>query len=55
MSYSVVWFKRDLRWHDHAALARAAKHGPVRCIYVIEPSAAHVHKWGQININLVNH
>ena len=20
----VVWFKKDLRWHDHAALANAA-------------------------------
>jgi deoxyribodipyrimidine photo-lyase len=37
MSYSLVWFKRDLRWQDHAALAQAAKKGPVRCIYVIEP------------------
>ena len=37
MSYSLVWFKRDLRWQDHAALAQAAEIGPVRCIYVIEP------------------
>jgi deoxyribodipyrimidine photo-lyase len=37
MSYSLVWFKRDLRWQDHAALAQAAAIGPVRCIYVIEP------------------
>ena len=37
MSYSLVWFKRDLRWHDHAALARAARLGAVRCIYVLEP------------------
>jgi len=37
MTYSLVWFKRDLRWQDHAALAEAAKQGPVRCIYVIEP------------------
>jgi deoxyribodipyrimidine photo-lyase len=37
MSYSLVWFKRDLRWQDHAALAHAAKQGPVRCIYVVEP------------------
>ena len=37
MSYSLVWLKRDLRWHDHAALAHAAKLGPVRCLYVIEP------------------
>jgi deoxyribodipyrimidine photo-lyase len=38
MSYELVWFKRDLRWHDHAALAHAARNGPVRCIYVVEPS-----------------
>jgi len=37
MSYSLVWFKRDLRWYDHEALAQAAKQGPVRCIYVVEP------------------
>lgn len=38
MSYELVWFKRDLRWQDHAALAQAASLGPVRCIYVVEPS-----------------
>jgi deoxyribodipyrimidine photo-lyase len=37
MSYSLVWFKRDLRWQDHSALAKASKNGPIRCIYVIEP------------------
>ena len=37
MSYSLVWFKRDLRWVDHAALTEASRKGPVRCIYVIEP------------------
>ena len=34
MAYTVVWFKRDLRVHDHAPLA----HGPVLCLYVLEPS-----------------
>ena len=38
MSYGVVWFKRDLRLHDHAALHHAAQQGPVLCLYVIEPS-----------------
>ncbi len=33
----VVWFKRDLRWHDHAPLARAARTGPVLALYVDEP------------------
>ena len=37
MTYALVWFKRDLRWQDHAALAQASLSGPVRCIYVIEP------------------
>jgi len=38
MSYSVVWFKRDLRLADHAALSAAACQGPVLCLYLIEPS-----------------
>ncbi len=37
MPYSLVWFKRDLRWQDHAALAQASQDGPVRCLYVVEP------------------
>jgi len=38
MTYSVVWFKRDLRLHDHAALSVAASRGPVLCLYVVEPT-----------------
>lgn len=38
MSYTVVWFKRDLRVHDHAPLHHAAASGPVLCLYVVEPS-----------------
>ena len=35
----VVWFKRDLRVHDHAALTAAVDTGsPVLPLYVIEPS-----------------
>lgn len=33
----VVWFKRDLRIHDHAPLTQAARRGPVLCVYVYEP------------------
>ncbi|MEO1091610.1 MAG: FAD-binding domain-containing protein [Pseudomonadota bacterium] len=33
----IVWFKRDLRVHDHAPLAEAAVHGPVLPLYVVEP------------------
>ncbi|GAB4404513.1 MAG: deoxyribodipyrimidine photo-lyase [Bacteroidia bacterium] len=36
---SLVWFKRDLRLHDHAPLAAAAGAGlPVVLLYVFEPS-----------------
>ncbi|MEM8533395.1 MAG: deoxyribodipyrimidine photo-lyase [Chloroflexota bacterium] len=34
----IVWFKRDLRIHDHAPLAQAAQHGPVVPLYIVEPS-----------------
>jgi deoxyribodipyrimidine photo-lyase len=37
MTSQVVWFKRDLRLHDHAPLCAAAEHGAVVPLYVIEP------------------
>ncbi|WP_417688687.1 FAD-binding domain-containing protein [Roseibium sp.] len=33
----VVWFKRDLRSYDHEALFRAAEHGPVLPLFIVEP------------------
>lgn len=33
----VVWFKRDLRVHDHAPLSNAAAAGPVLPVFAIEP------------------
>jgi len=33
----LVWFKRDLRTHDHEALASAAAAGPVLPLYIVEP------------------
>ncbi|MFZ6848770.1 FAD-binding domain-containing protein [Undibacterium sp. RuRC25W] len=38
MTYSIVWFKRDLRLHDHLALHNAVSQGKVLCLYVVEPS-----------------
>ena len=32
----VVWFKRDLRVQDHAALACAMAAGPTLCVYAVE-------------------
>lgn len=37
MSTQLVWFKRDLRIHDHAALRAACLAGPVACVYIVEP------------------
>lgn len=34
---SLVWFKRDLRVHDHPALALAAAQGGVLPVYIVEP------------------
>ena len=33
----IVWFKRDLRVHDHRVLALAAQQGAVLPLYVVEP------------------
>lgn len=39
----LVWFKRDLRLHDHPALDAALAAGaPVACLYIVEPDL-----WGQ--------
>ena len=34
----VVWFKRDLRIHDHAGLREAGRAGSVLALYVFEPN-----------------
>ncbi|MBN8292659.1 deoxyribodipyrimidine photo-lyase [Rhodobacter sp. NTK016B] len=34
---SLVWFRRDLRVHDHPALSRAAAEGPVLPVYIVDP------------------
>jgi deoxyribodipyrimidine photo-lyase len=33
----LVWFKRDLRIHDHRPLLEASRHGPVLPLLVVEP------------------
>ncbi len=33
----IVWFKRDLRVHDHRALAMATRRGPVLPLFIAEP------------------
>ncbi len=38
----LLWYKRDLRIHDHAALAMAAGIGPVLPLYIVEPDYWHL-------------
>ena len=38
MSTALVWFKRDLRWRDHAPLAAARACDSAAAIYIIEPT-----------------
>lgn len=35
----VLWFKKDLRWADHAPLVRAAQAGPLLPMWLDEPAA----------------
>jgi deoxyribodipyrimidine photo-lyase len=37
----IVWFKRDLRVHDHAALSAAAARGTVLPLFIVEPGLWH--------------
>lgn len=61
MSDALVWFKRDLRLHDHAALDAACRYaagGSVRCLYVAEPALwtlpdASAAQWGFVRESLL--
>lgn len=39
MRPTLLWFKRDLRLQDHAALCDAARRGPVLPLAIVEPQA----------------
>ena len=46
---NIVWFKRDLRLHDHSALNQAheaSKGGPLLCLYILEPEL-----WAQTDMS----
>ncbi len=34
---SILWFRRDLRFYDHPALAKAARQGSVLALFVVDP------------------
>ncbi|HQT82325.1 MAG: deoxyribodipyrimidine photolyase [Ferrovum sp. 37-45-19] len=41
---SVLWFKKDLRIHDHQALTEALRQSRVMCIYIMDPA-----QWQQLD------
>ena len=50
----VVWFKRDLRVHDHRPLVEAAARGPVLCLYAYEPELWATPELGTLQLGFVN-
>ncbi len=50
----LVWFKRDLRIRDHAALTAATARGPVLCVYVYEPQLLHARDHDAMHLGFVN-
>jgi len=53
-SVHVVWFKRDLRIRDHAALTAACAHGTVLCLYVYEPDLLRAPDHDAMHLAFVN-
>ncbi|MCU0498847.1 MAG: DNA photolyase family protein [Anaerolineae bacterium] len=54
----LVWFKRDLRIHDHTPLFEAAARGPVLPLYIVEPNllqsaSMHPAHWTFIRASLI--
>ncbi len=50
----LVWFKRDLRLHDHAPLVAAAKHAPVVGLYVYEPELTTDPEFSAAHLEFIN-
>ena len=51
---SVVWFKRDLRVHDHLPLTSASENGPVLPLYVYEPEILHAPDYASQHLCFTN-
>ena len=51
---SVVWFKRDLRLRDHAALTLAAARGPVLPLYIWESEQLGHPEFSAAHLNVTN-
>jgi deoxyribodipyrimidine photo-lyase len=51
---SVVWFKRDLRVHDHLPLTAASLRGAVLPLYVYEPEILHAPDYATQHLGFTN-
>ncbi len=54
MATQLVWFKRDLRVHDHAPLAQAARRGPCLCLYLYEPELLQSPEFDASHLEFIN-
>ncbi|QEY31365.1 deoxyribodipyrimidine photolyase [Synechococcus sp. RSCCF101] len=50
---TVVWFRRDLRVHDHAPLREAAAHGPVLPLFILDPALLHHPETGPARVDFL--
>jgi deoxyribodipyrimidine photo-lyase len=51
---SVLWFKRDLRLRDHAALEAALQHGSFIALYIYEPEILHSREFHPSHLEFIN-
>ncbi|WP_413701480.1 deoxyribodipyrimidine photo-lyase [Psychromonas sp. KJ10-10] len=49
----IVWFRKDLRVHDNAALTQACQDGPVTAVYFITPEQWKKHDVAPIQIDFI--
>ncbi|MEM6429463.1 MAG: FAD-binding domain-containing protein [Deinococcota bacterium] len=54
MPRHLVWFKKDLRIHDHAPLVRACAAGEVICLYVYEPEIVQHPEFDASHLEFIN-
>ncbi|WP_085961159.1 uracil-DNA glycosylase [Deinococcus gobiensis] len=50
----MVWFKKDLRVHDHLPLLEAVSRGPVLPLYIYEPEQLHHPEFGTHHLQYLN-
>ena len=50
-NYQLIWFRQDLRIHDHAALWHATQAGPCIAIVILSPKQWELHDDAPIKID----